>query len=112
MSTLVQNIIGLSFLAVVFILTRYGIGLKTKNAGVAVLEDLRRHKAMDMYSAVSLGYATTSWLKFGLRDYRPKALHSLVEAGVVGITGEKKYYLIQDFVQGKGVEELANREGG
>lgn len=74
------------------------------------MDDLRRQKAVDMYSAVSLGYASTSWLKFGLRDYRPKTLHSLVEAGVVGVTGEKKYYLIQDLAQGKGVEELASRE--
>ncbi len=104
MSETLQNIIGFSFLILVFILTRYGVGLKSKKAGIQVLEDLRRQKALDMYSAVGLSYAQTSWLKFGLRDYRPKALQSMVEAGVVGMTGEKKYYLLQDSDQGKGVE--------
>ncbi len=104
MSDTLQNIVGFLFLIVIFILTRYGVGLKSKKAGIQILEDLRRQNATDMYSAVSLGYAQTSWLKFGLRDYRPKALHSLVEAGIVGMTGDRKYYLIQDPVQGKGVE--------
>jgi hypothetical protein len=45
----------------------------------------------------------------GLRDYRPKALQSLVAAGVVGQTGEDKYYLIVDISQGKGVGEDRTR---
>ena len=103
MSDTLQNIIGFSFLIVIFILTRYGVGLKSKKAGLQIIEDLRRQNATDIYSAVNLGYAQTSWLKFGLRDYRPKALNSLVEAGIIGMTGESKYYLIQDPFKGKGV---------
>ncbi len=105
MSEILQQILGILFLILIFILTRYGVGLKAKKAGLSILDDLRRQKASDVYSAVPLGYAKTSWLKFGLRDYRPRALESLVQAGIVGMAGEEKYYLIQDFAQGKGVED-------
>ena len=105
MSETLQNIIGILLLVLVFILTRYGVGLKAKKAGLSIIDDLRKRNAVDVYSAVHLDYAKTSWLKFGLRDYRPRAIQSLVQAGVIGMTGDEKYYLIQDFAQGKGVEE-------
>ena len=105
MSETLQNIIGILLLVGVFILTRYGVGLKAKKAGLFIIDDLRKKNAVDVYSAVPLVYAKTSWLKFGLRDYRPRAIQSLVQAGVIGMTGDEKYYLIQDFAQGKGVED-------
>jgi len=109
MSPVLQNILGILLLIGVFILTRYGIGWKLKGAVKHILADLKARNAVDVYSAVHLEYAKKPWLRLGLRDYRPKALQSLLAAGVVGRTGEEKYYLIVDLSQGKGVGEDPTR---
>jgi hypothetical protein len=32
-------------------------------------------------------------IKIGMRDFKPTAMQSLIEGGIVGMTGAGKYYL-------------------
>jgi hypothetical protein len=89
----VQIIVGVLFLILVFIATRYGIYLRIKSACRYVIKDLERQKAFDAASAVELPYAKHSYFHIGLRDFRPKAVQSLLEGGVVAKTPNEKYYL-------------------
>jgi hypothetical protein len=95
MSEFVQIILGIIFLAVVFILTRYGIANRIRRTATLIMRDLERQEAFGPGSAVDLPYSKPEYFRFGLRDYRPKALESLIQAGVVGKTQTDKYYLIQ-----------------
>lgn len=88
-----QVLVGVLFLILVFMATRYGIFLRIKSASKFVIKDLERQKAFDAASAVELPYAKPSYFHIGLRDFRPKAVQSLLEGGVVGKTAEEKYYL-------------------
>jgi hypothetical protein len=99
-----QHIIGIAILGVIYLITRKGIAIKMGKGAEQVIADLRSQDSTDIHSAVHLSYAKTDWHKFGLRDYRRKALQSLVTAGVVGKTSADKYYLIEDPTRGKGVE--------
>jgi hypothetical protein len=93
MPEFMQIIVGILFLILVFIATRYGIFLRIKSACKFVVKDLERQKAFDAASAVELPYAKHSYFHIGLRDFRPKAVQSLLEGGVVGKTTNEKYYL-------------------
>lgn len=88
-----QIIVGILFLIVVFIATRYGIFLRIKGACNAVIKDLERKAAWDEASAVELPYAKRNYFHIGLRDFRPKAIQSLIEGGVVGKTANERFYL-------------------
>jgi len=88
-----QIIIGILFLIVVFIATRYGIFLRIKGASNAVIKDLERRGAFDAASAVELPYAKRNYFHIGLRDFRPKAVQSLLEGGVVAKTENERFYL-------------------
>jgi hypothetical protein len=89
----VQIIVGLLFLTVVYIMTRYGIYWRIKRACAFTVKDLERRNAFDEKSAVQLHYAKSNPFRIGMRDFRPKAVDYLVGNGVVGITSEGKYYL-------------------
>jgi hypothetical protein len=93
MHEFVQIILGVIFLAIVYILTRYGIANRIRRTATLIMQDLERREAFDPGSAVDLPYAQTHYFRFGLRDYRPKALGSLVQGGFVGKTETGKYYL-------------------
>jgi len=93
MPELVQIILGIIFLAVVYILTRYGIANRIRRTATLIMQDLERREAFDPGSAVDLPYGKPQYFRFGLRDYRPKALESLVQAGTIGKTETDKYYL-------------------
>ena len=93
MSETIQIAIGLVLVALVFILTRFGVAWKMRRAATSIIDELRRRGADRPGKAVSLPYAQKDWLKIGLRDYRVKALSSLVEAGVVSRTASGGYYL-------------------
>jgi hypothetical protein len=95
MAELLQIILGIIFLAVVFILTRYGIANRIRRTATLIMRDLERQEAFDPGSAVDLPYAKPQYFRFGLRDYRPKALESLVQSGIIRRTETDKYYLIQ-----------------
>lgn len=93
MSEGIQIVIGIIFLVIVYILTRYGIAWKMRRVAGQIIEDLKRRGAVDTKSAVSLPYEKTNFLHIGMRDYRPKVLASLVQEGYVGRTEEGKYFL-------------------
>jgi hypothetical protein len=93
MTESMQIIVGVLFLILVFILTRYGIFLRIRGACKFVVKDLERRNALDPASAVELPYAKKSYFHIGLRDFRPKAVQSLLEGGVVAKTADEKYYL-------------------
>jgi hypothetical protein len=93
MSETMQIIIGFIFLAAVYILTRYGMALRIKQASVSIIKDLEKKGATDASSAVELPYAKSSLFRIGLRDYRPKAIESMIHSDIVGMTPDGKYYL-------------------
>jgi hypothetical protein len=95
MADAVQIISGILFLVLIFIATRYGIAWRIRRACVFVIRDLEQRKALDHGSAVELPYAKTDYFRMGLRDFRPKAVQGLVQAGVIGMTEEGKYFLIK-----------------
>ncbi|MBN2034366.1 MAG: hypothetical protein JW836_13925 [Deltaproteobacteria bacterium] len=93
MAEFIQIIIGIIFLVLVFIATRYGIFLRIKGACNSVIKDLERRGAFDAASAVELPYAKKNFFHIGLRDYRPKGVQSLLEGGIIGTTESGKFYL-------------------
>ena len=95
MAEFAQIILGIIFLALVYILTRYAIAHRIRRAATLIMQDLERREAFDPGSAVDLPYAKTQYFRFGLRDYRPKAMESLIQSGIIGKTETDKYYLIQ-----------------
>lgn len=100
MSEANQIILGVIFLAAVYVLTRYGVAWRIRRTCGAILKDLEEKKAFDPDSAAELPYAKTSPLRIGMRDYRPKALDSLIQDGFVGRTSGGRYFLK------KGLQEL------
>ena len=90
-----QIILGIIFLAAIFILTRIGVVRQMKRAATLIIQDLERLGAFDSYSAAELPYGRPNYFRIGLRDYRPKALDSLIQAGVVVRTESGRYYLIR-----------------
>jgi hypothetical protein len=89
----IQIIVGLLFLAVVYIITRYIIYWRIKRACAFTVKDLDRRNAFDEKSAVELHYAKSNRFRIGLRDFRPKVVEYLAGQGVIGITAEGRYYL-------------------
>ncbi len=98
-----QIVLGLGFLAVVYILTRIGVAWRLRRSSEQLIHQLRVQGAMDVSSAVDLGVSQRAFFKLGLRDYRAMALQSMVRGGVVGQTVNGKYYLTVDPMAGKEV---------
>ena len=96
MTETAQIILALIIMVMVFILAKRIQGMKINRAFRVVIKDLKQHKALDPSSAVPLPYATTTFFRIGLRDYRPKAVFYLVQSGIVGMTEDKQFYLIKD----------------
>jgi hypothetical protein len=95
MSEFIQIIIGILFLIMVFLITRVGIAHRIRHSAKFVIQDLERRQAFDPGSAAELPYAKTHYFRIGLRDYRPKALESLVQGGIVAKTENGKFFLIE-----------------
>jgi hypothetical protein len=93
MSETVQIIIGLILLVGVYIFTQAVVGWRIRRTSRNILRDLDFKKAFDPATAIELPYAKRNIFKIGLRDFRPKAVASLVQADVVGMTAAGKYYL-------------------
>lgn len=93
MSEAMQITLGILFLILVFILTRYGMTWRIKRAGRRIIDDLERLGAQSPDSAVELPYLKKQLFHIGMRDFRPTAMESLIQGGIVGMTGAGKYYL-------------------
>ena len=79
MSETGQLILGVFFLIVVIILTRRLHARKIKRACLSIIEDLKTQGAFGPASAVDQPYAQKARLTIGMRDYRPTALHLLIQ---------------------------------
>ena len=88
-----QIIVGIFVLVLVYMLTRRYHAWSMKRALDSVLKDLEKRGAVDPVSAVRLPWATVGIFRFGMRDYRPKALEYLVSTSMVGRTGDGRYYM-------------------
>jgi hypothetical protein len=93
MSETVQIIIGIILLVGVYILTQAVVGYRIKRAARGVVRDLDFKKAYTPESAIELPYAKSNLFRIGLRDFRPKAVAALVQAGVVAQTAAGRYFL-------------------
>jgi len=80
-------------LVIVFFLTRRLHAWRLKRAYLYVVQDLKQQEAFDPASAVALPYAKTSMLRFGTRDYRPKAIQYLIMGDILAMTEDGRYYL-------------------
>ena len=84
MSEAAQIIFGLIFLIGVYIFTRYGVVWRMKRAVIFVIKDLERSGAFGPSTGAELPYAKTHFFNIGIRDFKPKALQSLIQDGIVG----------------------------
>lgn len=93
MSETIQIILGILFLTGVYILSRFGVVWRVRRASGFIIQDLERRGAFDPASAVDLPYAKANYFRVGIRDFRPKALESLIQNGIIGKTESGGYYL-------------------
>jgi len=89
----VQIVISVVIILIVYILTLIGTGWWTRRVCLRIIKELEAKGAINATTAVSLPYDKSSLFKFGYRDYRPKALESLVMGEVVCRTFKGQYYL-------------------
>ena len=88
-----QIITAVLFLILVYLGTRMGITWRVRRAGLRIAKDLQKMGALSPGSAKELPYMKKSMLHLGMRDFRPKAMEALVEAGIVVQTEEGRFYL-------------------
>jgi hypothetical protein len=93
-----EIIIGIIILGAAILLTRQFHIWKIKRAYLTIIEDLKRQGARSPETAVDLPYANRPLLKFGMRDHRPNAMKGLIAEQVVGITDDKRYYIMDSRV--------------
>ncbi len=93
MSETFQIILGFFILMVVFLLTRWGTVMKIQSTCRSVIKDLENRGAFGPDTAVALPYDRSHPFKIGVRDYRPKALESLIQSNIVIKTNGGRYYL-------------------
>jgi len=93
MSETIQIILGIFFLIGVYIFTRFGIAWRIRRASAFIIQDLERRGAFDSASAADLLYGKADYFRVGVRDFRSKALESLIQGGIVGRTERDTYYL-------------------
>ena len=93
MSETMGIILSICILIVVYILTRKVQVWKIKKTYVHIITDLEQKAAFDSQSAIELPYAEKGMFRFGIKDYRPKALEYLIISSIVGMTENGKYYL-------------------
>jgi len=94
LSQTLQIILGLVFVAGVFVLSQFIVARRLQRAAWYVTADLERLNAFDASSAVALDYAKPNLLRIGLRDMRPRAIEDLVQGRIVGKTAAGTFFLI------------------
>ena len=95
MSETVQIVFGIVLLIGVYILTQMVVGLRIRRAARGVVRDLENRQAKTPESAVELPYAKRNLLRIGLKDFRPKAVEALLQAGIIGSTADGRFYAIK-----------------
>ena len=93
-----EIIISVLILGAAIIFTRQFHAWKIKRAYLSIVEDLKSQGALTPETAITLPYSQRSLLKFGLRDHRPAALKALVNENIVGITEDRRYYILDSRV--------------
>lgn len=93
MSETTQIILGILFLIGVYVVTRFGVVWRTRRASALIIQDLERRVTFDSACAAELPYGKADYFRIGVRDFRPKALESLIQSGIVGKTESDNYYL-------------------
>jgi len=93
MSETSQIILLIFLLVIVFALTRKVHAWRIKQTYIHVIKDLEQQRAFDPSSAIELLYAKIGVFRFGMRDYRPKAIEYLVVNNIIGMTESGRYYL-------------------
>lgn len=88
-----QITIGILALLAVYLLVMLGTGWWTKQICLSIIRELEDKGALNGSTAVDLPYAKVNYFKIGYRDYRPKALETLVLSEVVCKTFQGRYYL-------------------
>jgi hypothetical protein len=88
-----QIIIGILSVLIVYLLVMLGTGWWTKRICLTIIKELEDREAINASTAVALPYDKAINFKIGYRDYRPKALESLVLSEVVCKTFNGQYYL-------------------
>jgi len=88
-----QVIISVVIILIVYILTMLGTGWWSKRVCLKIIKELETKGAINVTTAVSLPYAKSTFFKIGYRDYRPKALGSLILSKVACKTFSGQYYL-------------------
>jgi hypothetical protein len=89
----IQIIIGILSVLIVYVLVMLGTGWWTKRICLMIIKELEERGALNASTAVALPYDKSINFKIGYRDYRPKALESLVLSEVVCKTFNGQYYL-------------------
>jgi len=89
----VQILISVVLILVVYVLSMLGTGWWTRRICLRIIKELEDKEAISATTAVTLPYEKSSFFRFGYRDYRPKALESLVMSEVVCKTFNGQYYL-------------------
>lgn len=88
-----QIVLAILLLVGVYVLTRFAQAWRIKRATFFIVRDLEMKRAFGPDSATPLPYAKSDWFKIGLRDFKPRALESLVHEGILGKTPQGRYYL-------------------
>jgi len=93
MSETGKIILLICILVIVYVLTRKVHAWRIKRAYIYIIKDLEQQGAVDPSSAIELPYEKIGVFRFGMRDYRPKALEYLILSNIVGMVDSGKYYL-------------------
>jgi hypothetical protein len=83
----------IGILIIVYVLTRKVHAWRIKHAYITIIKDLEQQGAVDPSSAIELPYAKIGVFRFGMRDYRPKAIEYLIASNIIGMTESGRYYL-------------------
>jgi ABC-type transport system involved in cytochrome bd biosynthesis fused ATPase/permease subunit len=95
MSDTMQSILAILIIIVFFAVTRMAVAWRYRRTAIKMVNELKEKGAEDESRAVELPYAKKEWHQFGLRDYRGKTLEGLLSNGIIGVTGDGRYYLRQ-----------------
>jgi len=93
-----EIIISVLIFGAAILFTRQFHAWKIKRAYLSIIEDLKSQGALTPDTAINLPYSQRSLIKFGLRDHRPTALKALVNENIVGITEDRRYYILDSRV--------------